>query len=67
MQLGIRAFLDDCLKAGRSRSSAYKYYIMGLDKAGNGVDLKTHLERGASLRQLTEAWLNTWEGPMDDV
>ena len=67
MQLGIRAFLDDCLKAGRSRSSAYKYYIMGLDKTGNKIDINVHLKRGECLHQLTEAWLNTWEDPVDEV
>ena len=66
-ELGIRAFLDDCLKAGRSRASAYKHYVMGLDEVGSRVDLAIHLKRGASLHQLTETWLNTWENPdVDD-
>ena len=65
--LGIRAFLNDCLKAGRSRASAYKFYILGMDEIGNKVDLQTHLKRGASLHQLTDAWLETWEDPNAEV
>ena len=60
-QLGIRAFLDGCLSAGRSRARAYKNYILGLDENNLKVDLKTHLDRGASLQLLTDAWLETWE------
>ena len=65
--LGIRAFLDGCLQAGRSRASAYRHYIMGLDRNGDKVDLAVHLQRGANLRELTDAWLRTWEDPVDDV
>lgn len=64
-ELGIRAFLDECLQAGRSRASAFKYYIMGFDKMGNKIDIADHLKRGASLNKLTEMWLSTWEDPMD--
>ena len=63
--LGIREFLDDCLRAGRSRASAFKYYILGLDKTGVKVDLAAHLQRGASLRELTEVWLSTWDDNVD--
>ena len=64
-ELGIKAFLDECLQAGRSRASAFKYYIMGFDKMGNKIDIADHLKRGASLNKLTEMWLSTWEDPMD--
>ena len=59
--VGIRSFLDDCLKAGRSRASAYRHYVMGLDKFGDRVNTATHLKRGESLHLLTEEWLKTWE------
>ena len=64
-QVGIRAFLDGCLSAGRSRARAYKNYILGLDENNMKVDLKTHLARGACLQQLTAAWLETWEESND--
>ena len=50
---------------GRSRASAFKYYILGLDKTGVKVDLAAHLQRGASLRELTEVWLSTWDDNVD--
>ena len=65
--LGIRRFLDGCLQAGRSRASAYRHYVLGLDKNGDRIDLAIHLERGASLYKLTETWLNVWEDPGDSV
>jgi len=65
--LGIRGFLDGCLQAGRSRASAYRHYVLGLDKNGDKIDLAIHLERGASLYKLTETWLNVWEDPGDSV
>ena len=67
VSLGIRAFLDDCLQAGRSRATAFKYFIMGFDKNGLKVDLVLHLKRGASLQELTETWLSIWEDPVDDL
>ena len=65
MGLGIKDFLDTCLMAGRSRASAFKFYIMGFDQCGNKIDLSKHLDRGSSLDKLTETWLSTWEDPMD--
>ena len=65
VELGIREFLKDCLQAGRSRATAFKYYIMGFDKSGNKIDLNNHLMRGSSLNHLTETWLSTWEEPLD--
>ena len=65
--LGIRAFLDGCRQAGRSRATAYKYYVMGFDKNGLKVDLALYFKRGSSLQELTETWLSTWEDPEDDV
>ena len=38
---------------------------MGLDRNGDKVDLAVHLQRGANLRELTDAWLRTWEDPVD--
>ena len=67
IELGIQAFLDECLLAGRSRATAYKSYILGLDKNGDKVDLAAYLKRGASLHELTESWLSTWEDPIDVV
>ena len=65
--LGIQDFLDGCLQAGRSRASAYRHYVLGLDKNGDKIDIETHLKRGASLHKLTETWLSTWEDPDDSV
>ena len=65
--LGIKYFLDGCHQAGRSRASAYRYYVLGLDKNGDKIDLETHLKRGASLHKLTETWLSIWEDPEDNV
>ena len=67
VELGIQDFLDVCLQAGRSRATAYKNYILGLDHNGDKVDLGNHLKRGASLREMTESWLATWEDPADVV
>ena len=64
---GQAGFLDGCLQAGRSRASAYRHYVLGLDKNGDKIDLAIHLERGASLYKLTETWLNVWEDPGDSV
>ena len=36
---------------------------MGMDEHGARVDCGTHLRRGASLRKLTEDWLQIWEDP----
>ena len=57
---GITKFLDDCLKEGRSRALAYKFYVMGKDCNGDQIPVKDHLERGGSLSRLTEAWLDLW-------
>ena len=65
VELGIKDFLNDCLQAGRSKSTAFKFYIMGFDQCGNKIDLSKHLDRGSSLDKLTETWLSTWEDPMD--
>jgi len=64
-ELGIRSFLDSCLRAGRSRAKAYKNYLLGLDKDNIKVDLKSYLARGAHLQELTDAWLETWEERSD--
>ena len=66
-EVGIKAFLDGCLKAGRSRATAYKHFILGRDQDGEKVGLEAHWKRGASLHNLTEAWLSTWEDPAIDV
>ena len=65
--LGIRDFLHECRQAGRSRASAYRHYVLGLDKNGDKIDLDLHLKRGANLHKLTEIWLSTWEEPEDIV
>ena len=52
---------QSALQAGRSRATAFKYFIMGFDKNGVKVDLAFHLERGAKLQELTESWLSKWE------
>ena len=66
-ELGIKAFLDGCLQAGRSMATAFKLFILGLDEDRKKVDLETHMKRGASLHELTEAWLSTWEDPEIEV
>ena len=57
---GISKFLDDCLKEGRSRASAYMFYVTGKDCNGEQIPVKDHLERGGSLSRLTDAWLGLW-------
>ena len=66
-ELGIKAFLDGCLQAGRSMATAFRHFILGFDEDGEKVDLEAHLKRGASLHELTEAWLSTWEDPDVEV
>ena len=60
-QEGIRAFFDECSSLGLSSSTAYQYYISGLDVKGGAISLRDHLSRGGSLLRLTEAWLNIWD------
>ena len=60
-QTGIRSFFDGCRSAGLSSSTAFRYYISGLDSKGNAIPVKDHLSRGGSLLRLTEAWLDVWE------
>ena len=57
---GIRDFLDECAKAGRSEKSAHFLYVNGMDCVGVKVPVQVHLQRGASLRRLTDMWLDTW-------
>jgi len=63
--LGITSFINSCLEAGRSRARAYKNFLLGLDGRNNKVEPKDYLERGASLKELTDAWLESW-GQADD-
>jgi len=63
--LGISTFINSCLEAGRSRARAFKNFLLGLDENNNKVDLKDYLERGACLKELTDAWLDSW-GQADD-
>ena len=67
VELGIQDFLDGCLQAGRSKATAFKNYILGLDQNGEKVDLGIYFKRGASLHELTKSWLATWEDPADVV
>ena len=57
---GIRGFLNDCSKAGRSEKSAHYLFVNGMDSEGVKVPVQLHLERGASLSRLTDMWLSTW-------
>ena len=57
---GIRDFLDECAKAGRSEKSAHYLYVNGLDSEGLHLPVQVHLQRGASLSRLTDMWLSTW-------
>ena len=57
---GIRAFLDECARAGRSEKSAHFLYVNGMDANGSKIPVKVHLQRGASLSRLTDMWLSTW-------
>ena len=67
MALGIQDFLHECRQAGRSRASAYRHYVLGHDKNRDKNDIEMHLQRGANLHKLTEAWLHTWENTDDTV
>ena len=57
---GIQSFLERCRDAGMSRAAAYRAYIMGKDCHGVRIEVNDHLDRGASLSKLTDAWLETW-------
>ena len=57
---GIQSFLEMCRDAGMSNFAAYRAYIMGKDCHGVPIEVNDHLERGASLSKLTDAWLATW-------
>ena len=48
-----------------SRARAFKNFLLGLDESNDKVDLKDYLERGACLKELTDAWLDSW-GQADD-
>ena len=63
--MGITSFINSCLEAGRSRAQAYKNFLLGLDESNDMVDPKDYLERGACLKELTDAWLDSW-GQADD-
>ena len=65
-QEGITKFLRECSEAGRSSSTAAKFFIMGLDKNGSKVDTNVHLERGRSLERLTTTWLSLWDSNDDE-
>ena len=53
--MGISTFINSCLEAGRSRARAFKNFLLGLDESNDKVDLKDYLERGACLKELTDA------------
>ena len=57
---GIRDFLEECAKAGRSEKSAHFLFVNGMDCVGGEVPDHVHLQRGASLSRLTDIWLSTW-------
>ena len=56
MALGIQDFLDGCFQDERSRASAYRHYILGLNMNGNKIDLAIHLKRDVSLHKSIENW-----------
>ena len=57
---GIQSFLERCRDVGMSKVAAYRAYIMGKDCHGVQIEVNDHLDRGASLSKLTDAWLETW-------
>ena len=59
----IKKIKNDLKCAGRSRATAYRYYILGLNKEGVKMDQAVHLHRGSCLKKLTDDWLGTWEDP----
>ena len=63
---GIRAFIDECARAGRSEKSAHLLFVNGKDAQGADVSTRTHLERGAALSKLTDMWLSTWGDEMEE-
>jgi len=63
---GVRAFLDECAKAGRSEKTAHYLYVNGMDSKGEKLSVQAHLQRGASLSRLTDMWLNTWGEEEED-
>ena len=63
---GVRAFLDECAKAGRSEKTAHYLYVNGMDSKGEKLSVQVHLQRGASLSRLTDMWLNTWGEEEED-
>ena len=57
---GIRGFLVECARAGRSQESAHRLYVNGMDAKGLKIPVDAHKQRGASLSRLTDMWLSTW-------
>ena len=57
---GIRAFIEDSRKLGKSEKTAHSLYVQGMDQNGAKVSTKEHLKRGAALSALTDMWLYTW-------
>ena len=57
---GIRAFIEDCRRLGKSEKTAHSLFIQGLDPSGAKVSIRDHLKRGASLSAMTSMWLYTW-------
>ena len=57
---GIRAFLDECTRAGKSQEMAHCLFVNGQDVRGVRLAVRDHLRRGAMLSRLTDAWLATW-------
>ena len=60
MREGIRSFVDECARAGRSMESAHSLYVNGFNAMEVKITTKEHLQRGACLSRLTDMWLSTW-------
>ena len=57
---GIRSFIENSKKLGKSEKTAHSLYVQGMDQNGAKVSTKEHLKRGAALSALTDMWLYTW-------
>lgn len=57
---GIRSFIENTKKLGKSEKTAHSLYVQGMDQNGAKVSTKEHLKRGAALSALTDMWLYTW-------
>ena len=60
-ELGISHFISEAREQGKSANTAFVLFVNGLDVHG-AKDTADHEQRGLLLRELQEAWTQSWEG-----